>query len=188
MTSAFYALGTLAVGVALYVALRKPVHAYYAVRGDRVVTCPDNRATAAVRVNAAQAVLSGTDRADRLRLESCTRWPEKADCGQNCLAQIAEQSTDCLVRTQITRWYTDKTCVLCGKALRLLDWTQRRPAVRTPDGRTLQWSDIKLETLPVVLATHTAVCWNCHVAETFRRERPDLVIDNPHARTSGPQG
>ena len=184
MIPTFYALGTFVVVVALYVVLRKPVRNFFAMRGDRVVTCPDNGATVAVRVDAAHAALSGTDRPDRLRLESCTRWPEKAGCGQDCLSQIAEQPTDCLVKTQVTRWYTDKTCVLCGKALGMVDWTQHRPAVRTPDGRTLQWSDIKPETLPVVLATHAAVCWDCHVAETFRRQRPDLVIDNPHTGIS----
>jgi hypothetical protein len=186
MTPALYAIGTLVVAAALYVVLRMPVRAFFAVRGDRVVTCPDNAATVAVRVDAVHAALSGTGSADRFRLESCTRWPEKAGCGQDCLAQIAEQPTDCLVKTQVTRWYTDKTCGFCGKALGMVDWTQHRPAVRTPDGRTVQWSDIKSETLPVVLATHTAVCWDCHVAETFRRQRPDLVIDNPHTRASRP--
>jgi len=51
----------------------------------------------------------------------------------------------------------------------------------TPSGSTLEWRDIRPEFVPDVLNTHRAVCWDCHVAETFRRTRPDLVIDNPHA-------
>jgi hypothetical protein len=186
MAPTFVALGSLILVAVLWAVLRTPVRRWLALRGDRVVTCPDNGSTVAVRLDAAHAALSRTGGADRLRLESCTRWPEKAGCGQECLAQIAGQGTDCLVKTQVTRWYVDKTCVLCGKALGTIDWTQHQPAVRTPDGQTLQWGDIKPETLPLVFATHAAVCWNCHVAETFRRQRPDLVIDNPHAGTSGP--
>jgi hypothetical protein len=33
-----------------------------------------------------------------------------------------------------------------------------------------------------VMRTHEAICWDCHVAETFRRQRPDLVLDNPFAK------
>ena len=36
-----------------------------------------------------------------------------------------------------------------------------------------------LEKLQEVLATHWPVCWNCHVAETFRREHPELVAHRP---------
>lgn len=187
MTLLFYALGTVVVVVALYVLARKPVRDYIAARGDRVVRCPENGATVAVRVDAARVALSAPDSPGRFRLESCTRWPERAGCGQECLAQIEAQPTDCLVKTQVTRWYTDKTCVLCGKALGLIDWTQRKPGLRAPDGRTLEWHDIRPENLPEVLATHSAICWDCHVAETFRRQRPDLVIDNPHVgRPGGP--
>lgn len=179
MTAAFYVIGTLVIAAVLYFALRKPVREYFAVRGDRVVTCPDNNQTVAVRVDAAFAARTAASGREELRLETCSRWPEKAGCGQECLAQIETQADGCLVRTQVTRWYTDKTCVCCGKALGLIDWTQRKPALRRPDGTTVEWADIKVESLPDVFATHAAICWNCHVAETFRRERPDLVIDDP---------
>jgi hypothetical protein len=84
------------------------------------------------------------------------------------------------VRTKVTGWYADKTCALCGKPLGSIDWTERKPAVMAPSGLTLEWRDIRPETLPDVLSTHAAICWDCHVAEAFRHSRPDLVIDNPH--------
>ena len=34
----------------------------------------------------------------------------------------------------------------------------------------------------LALATHRAVCFDCSVAETFRREHPELVLDNPWAK------
>jgi hypothetical protein len=169
----------LAVVVALYAALRRPVGAFIRMRGARVITCPDNQQPAAVRVDAGHAALSSAGGREHLRLESCSRWPEKAGCGQDCLKQIEAQPDNCLVKTQVSRWYTDKTCALCGKALGLIDWTERKPALRAPDGRTVEWRDVKPETMYQIMATHAAICWDCHVVETFRRERPDLVLDNP---------
>jgi hypothetical protein len=182
MTGLFDALGTLAVVAAVYLIFRKRIRAYVLMRGDRVVACPDNGQFVGVRVDATHAALSAADSPGHLRLESCTRWPEKAGCGQECLRQIEAQPVDCLVRTQVTQWYTDKTCAICGKAVGLIDWTQQKPALRGPDGRTVQWHDVRPEALHDVLATHDPVCFTCHVAETFRREQPGLVIDDRTAR------
>jgi len=168
-------LAAAVAGVLLWRSFRQ----YFRVRGDRVVACPENDQTVAVRVDAAHAALTAAGGHERLRLESCTRWPEKAGCGQQCLAQIEAQPTDCLVRTKVHRWYADKTCACCGAALGQVDWTEHKPALRAPDGTTLEWSRVPPEQLYQVMASHAAVCWDCHVAETFRRVRPDLVIDKP---------
>jgi hypothetical protein len=181
MAGVFYVLGTLVVVAALSLVIGSLVRKYLAARGDRVVSCPDNGQPVAVRVDATHAAMTAAGTPHHLRLESCTRWPEKAGCGQECLTQIEAQPVDCLVRTQVTRWYEDKACVLCGKECGQVDWLQHKPAVRTPDGLTVEWQDIRPETLPEVLATHSPICWDCHVSETFRRKRPDMVLDNPHA-------
>ncbi|MDO8835720.1 MAG: hypothetical protein Q7V01_08985 [Vicinamibacterales bacterium] len=181
MTTVFYALGTLIVVAVLYFAIRVPVRKYLEARGDRLVSCPDNGQEVAVRVDAVHAAVTPNSVSGHLRLESCTRWPEKVGCGQECLRQIEAQPDDCLVRMQVDRWYADKSCVLCGKALGDLDWTVHKPAVRSPEGLTVEWHDIKPESLWGVLSSHDPVCWDCHVAETFRRQRPDLVLDHPHA-------
>jgi hypothetical protein len=181
MTALAYLVVAFVVATAAWLLLRRPVRAYLAMRGDRVVSCPENNQPVAVRVDAARAALGAVAGGGRWTLESCTRWPEKAGCGQQCLRQIEAAPADCLVRTQVTRWYAGKDCVLCGKPLGSIDWTERQPAVRTPSGHTLEWRDIRPETLPDVLSSHTPICWDCHIAESFRRARPDLVIDNPHA-------
>jgi hypothetical protein len=180
MTALMYLLIGLVAAGAAYALLQKPIREYFRMRGVRVVACPENEQTVAVRVDAGHAALTAAGGHERLRLESCTRWPEKAACGQECLKQIEAQPMDCLVRTQVSRWYTDKTCALCGQALGMVDWTEHRPALRAPDGSTLEWQAVAPEKLYDVMATHTPICWDCHVAETFRRGRPDLVIDNPH--------
>lgn len=181
MNAAMYVIGALAVVAALYFVLRKPIREYFRMRGDRVVACPDNGETVAVRVDAGHAARTTAAGREHLRLEACTRWPEKAGCGQECLTQIEAQPLDCLVRTQVGRWYEDKSCALCGKPLNHVEWGEHKPALLRPDGVTLVWADVKPEALYEVFASCTPVCWDCHIAETFRRQRPDLVIDNPHA-------
>jgi hypothetical protein len=83
----------------------------------------------------------------------------------------------------VDRWYADKSCTICGKALGQVEWAAHAPALRGPDGVTLEWRDVRPETMFQVMGTHAAVCWDCHVAETFRRQRPDLVLDNPFVKS-----
>ena len=185
MTTLLYFLVTLGVVGVLYALLRRPISEYAKMRGARVISCPDNQQPAAVTVDARHAAFTAAGGHEHLRLDSCSRWPEKAGCGQECLTQIETQPMDCLVRTQVSRWYADKACAICGKALGAVDWASHKPALRAPDGRTLEWGDVRPETLFQVMSTHAAICWDCHVAETFRRQRPDLVLDNPFAKQAG---
>ena len=183
MTTLSYIVVVLAAMGLLYALLRRPVSEYFRMRGTRVVACPENEQPAAVTVDARHAALTASGGREHLRLDSCSRWPEKAACGQECLKQIEAQPTDCLVRTQVDRWYADKSCAICGKALGQVEWAAHAPALRGPDGVTLEWRDVRPESLFQVMGTHAAVCWDCHVAETFRRQRPDLVLDNPFAKS-----
>ncbi len=59
--------------------------AWLRYRDTRVVVCPENREMVAVEVDAAHAAWSASQGRPDLRLEDCTRWPEKAGCGQECL-------------------------------------------------------------------------------------------------------
>ncbi|HEY3204662.1 MAG TPA: hypothetical protein VGL03_13510 [Thermoanaerobaculia bacterium] len=68
----------------LWVAAR----AYLKFRGTRVITCPETGCPAAVKVDMGHAARTSVVGETELRLESCSRWPERAGCGQECLAQI----------------------------------------------------------------------------------------------------
>jgi hypothetical protein len=179
MNTVLFLGGTAVAVFVLYLGSIRVLRPYLRLRGTRVVNCPDNQRPAAVELDAAHAALTSSLWRPSLRLEQCSRWPEKAGCGQACLQQVEASPEDCLVRTILTRWYDGKTCGFCGKSLGTIDWGQHRPALLAPSGKTFEWSEIDAVTLAETLATHRAVCWNCHVAETFRRQRPDLVIDNP---------
>lgn len=172
-------LGLVILGLALlYLGLRSALPAYFKFRGTRVVTCPENGQTVAVAVDAKVAAVTALPR-PLLRLESCTRWPEKQNCGQLCLDQIEASPEDCLVRNMLTHWYEGKICVFCRRPLAAIHWHDHKPALLSPEGRTVAWTEVPPEHVPRALATHEPVCWNCHVAETFRREHPELVTDRP---------
>lgn len=156
------------------------VRAYLTYRGTRVVTCPESGAPAAVEVNTRLAVASlASTGQPTLRLASCSRWPKRRDCGQECLAQIEAAPADCLARTMLIRWYEGQRCVFCHRSIGEIRWSDHKPALRTPDGETVGWHAIRAEELPSVLASHLPVCWNCHVAETLRRQHPELIVDDP---------
>ena len=86
---------------------------------------------------------------------------------------------DCLVRSVVTKWYAGKNCAACHRPLGELDWLERKPGLVDASGRARPWPDVPPEQLPEALASHQPICFDCYVAATFRRERPDMVLDNP---------
>jgi len=144
---------------------------FFTYRGERLVTCPETHETAAVKVDALHAAFSD------LRLSNCSRWPERAGCDQRCLAQIAEAPSNCLVSNIVTAWYEGKSCVLCDRPIGTIAWHEKPPALLSPEGTSFEWSEIPHETLPRVFQTCKPLCWNCYLAESFRREFPKLPVD-----------
>jgi hypothetical protein len=167
--------------VVAWVALRPLVRTYLAYRGARVVTCPETGRPAAVEVDAVHAALSRASAGGPLlHLASCSRWPERQGCGQDCLAQVEAAPHDCLARTMLERWYSGKACAYCRRPFGAIHW-DHRPGVRLATGEIVAWPAIRPEHLPTALAAAVPVCWNCQIAETFRREHPELVVDDPPA-------
>ena len=183
MASYLVVFAVVLLGVA---ALAFVMRRYVRLRGTRVVSCPETNDAVAVEIDAGRAALTGAFGKAQFDLTGCTRWPERRDCGRECLAQIEEAPMDCLVRTKLAAWYADKSCAMCGKPFGAVDWVAHRPALMKSAGALLQWQDVKAEELSDVVASHRPVCWDCYVAETFRREHPELVIDNPWKRTQPP--
>jgi hypothetical protein len=100
-------------------------------------------------------------------------------CGQECLAQIEDSPESCLVSTIVNNWYQGKSCAYCRKPFEAIHWHDHPPALVDKERKTVQWNDIPLDKLQEVMGTHLPVCWNCHIAESFRREHPELVVDRP---------
>ncbi len=155
---------------------------YFALRGARIVECPETKAAAAVSLRAARAAAGGS-----LSLAECSRWPERKTCGRQCLAQIEQAPADCLVRTIVTGWYAGKTCTVCRRPLGEIDWFERKPGFVDASGKARPWTDVPPEQLPDVLARDQPICFDCYVAATFRQQHPELVTDNRWER-AGPEG
>jgi hypothetical protein len=153
------------------------VRVYGKFRGRRLVSCPEDRCSAAVRVAAGDAAAESLGGQPRLHLKACSHWPERAGCAQECLAQIENDPQGCLVWNQVQQWYRGRSCAYCRQPIDKIEWHDHRPAVVGPDQKTLQWDEIPAEKLPQVFQTCLPVCWSCHMAETFRREHPDKVVD-----------
>jgi hypothetical protein len=85
----------------------------------------------------------------------------------------AETEASILVRS----WARGRQCAACGGPLETSESAGHHIALRDAKGMTREWIDIATERLPVVLAASVPMCWNCHIAETFRRQHPDLVTD-----------
>ena len=146
---------------ALIFAIAPVVRLYRRYRGTRLVTCPETKASAAVEVDAAHFAFSD-DYRKKLQMKECSLWPERESCGQECLRQIEAAPEDCSVRTIVTKWYDDKNCALCGKAIGKIDWREHMPGVLGPDRKMSPWSEFRPELLPEVMATHLPICRDCH--------------------------
>lgn len=164
---------------ALAAALTRALLRYLKFRGQRLVSCPETHQPAAVRVAAGKAALDEAIGNDQIRLKECSRWPEREGCPQECLAQIEEAPKACLVRTIINQWYQGQSCAYCHKPFGEIHWHDHAPALVDQNGMTLEWDVLPAEKLQEALKTYRPVCWNCHIAESFRRQHPELVVDRP---------
>jgi len=151
--------------------------AWFRFRGDRLITCPENLQPAGVQVDARHAAVTALTAGPDLRLSSCSRWPEKAGCGQECLRQIESSPEDCLIRNILVRWYAGKSCSLCRRPIGEIHLIDQKPALLIPDGVTVDWEAISADKLLGVLETASPVCFSCHLATSFARQHPELVTD-----------
>ncbi|MGB7281065.1 MAG: hypothetical protein WBE13_02290 [Candidatus Acidiferrum sp.] len=93
------------------------------------------------------------------------------------MAEIEEAPKASLVSTIVNQWYQGKECAYCHKPFGELRWDSHKPALIDAELKTVQWSEIPAEKLQETMRTHLPVCWDCHIAETFRREYPEMVVD-----------
>ena len=77
----------LAVGV-VFVLLPTILSTFYDYRRKRSVICPELQRTAEIGVDAGRAARSSLFGRLRLRVESCTFWPERRGCAQACLRSL----------------------------------------------------------------------------------------------------
>jgi len=175
------AIAVLLVGGVVF-SLTLAIQTYLRYRGQRLITCPETKNAAAVRVNVGKAATRALFGKQEVRLDQCSRWPERQNCGQECLTQVHADPQHCMVWNIVADWYKGKACAYCQKPFNEMHWHDRHPALLSPDRVAKQWNEIPAETLPQVFETHLPVCWDCYIAETFRRQNPERVLDRKWER------
>jgi hypothetical protein len=151
--------------------------AWWRYRGRRVIACPENHEPAGVALDVKHAALTALHGDAKLRLTQCSRWPEREDCGRDCLFQIERSPEDCLVPNILTHWYHDKNCAWCGRPIGEIYLAGRKPALLLADKGSVEWSEVPAEQLPQTLAVAQPLCFSCHIANTMVRQHPELVIN-----------
>lgn len=173
-TGTIYVVAVFAAVVAFFIIVAARMFARY--RGARVVTCPETSRPAVVKVDAGHAALSAAwDRLD-LRLENCSRWPDRGRCGEPCVSQIATAPHDCLLRTLLEKWYAGKRCAICDRPVKLLAYHQQ-PGLLNREGRAVDFAAMRPEDLVASLGDCKPLCFDCLLAEQFRQQHPELVTD-----------
>ena len=182
------ALILIAIGIltlaALVFGLAVALGAFVRFRGERIITCPENKQPAAVHINMARVAREALIGKLDLRLYQCSRWPERAGCGQDCLSQVKENPENCLVWNLVDEWYKGKSCAYCQKPFGEIHWHDRHPALLGPDRSVIQWNEVPPENLPQIFQNYLPVCWNCYIAEEFRHKNPERVIERTWERGS----
>ena len=176
MTAQLFVL--LLIGIILVVYAGIALTTWIRVRGTRVVTCPETHKPAAVNVDVGHAAVSAVwDKAD-LKVECCSRWPERAGCDEACVTEIAEEGNDTRPKTIAARFFEGKRCAICGHPIDPINEAALQPGVLHPlTHEAFAWNEIPPEDLPDALAFRRAICANCTLAESFRRRFPDRVVD-----------
>lgn len=166
----------------IYFAIRYFVRTRERFSGVQVIICPETGKQAMVEVDAPHAALTSLLGQPDIRLESCWRWPLNKECGQQCLVELDVAPPECLVRSVLMKWYKGKRCAFCRRTFDEIGLTDHQPALLCLEGISVEWPQVNMSNLAEVLATHTPVCWNCHLAQTFRREHADLVVERSFIR------
>jgi hypothetical protein len=169
LTFALFPLALFFLGAALVTGLplAMSLQNYYRNRGRQSAICPENGEPVDVEMDNKYAFWTAWRGQEHTRLQSCTRWPEKGDCGQECLAQL-DPSPENVERLMLGS-YRDKTCAICTRAITPSDWRRGRLAWLDDGHRLVELRQVNLKQLQFALEGMRPLCWTCHQEERVRQ-------------------
>jgi hypothetical protein len=147
---------------------------YYNNRGRQSVTCPDSGQATDVEVDGKFSFWAALRGQQHSRLQSCSRWPEKGDCGQECLAQVDPSPEN--VDRLLSKWYEGKTCADCARALGEVDWRQSQLAGLDQNRKLVELREMTLDRVASELENIRPPCWTCHQEERERQKVPARIL------------
>lgn len=147
--------------------------------GKRLVSCPETHMPEAVEIDTKAALRSTLTGRPKTQLKACTRWHERAGCGQECLEQIETSPEGCRVLSLLEGWYRGKSCVLCGRAFGMIRWYDHKPGLVNADRKMFSWDELEAKELDEIFAKYYPLCWDCHTTERFIEQNPEKVVFRP---------
>ncbi|HXS98943.1 MAG TPA: hypothetical protein VN736_30315 [Candidatus Limnocylindrales bacterium] len=180
-----HTIALLLLAVLLGAAGLRMIRLYVKYAGPRAVTCPETRAHAAVTLQRGATIRTGLLGTPNLELGACSRWPERAGCGQECTAEIAADPEASLARIIAGRWFEGKKCITCNLEFHKIEWQVAKPALVLADKSCVEWDRVPVDKLPEALADALPLCCTCFLASKMVAERPDLVLKRPAFPKSG---
>jgi len=173
----FFAGAAILIGLPLV----STISTYYKNRGKRSITCPDDQKPAEIEVDrkfALQAAMRGNE---QMRVETCSHWPAREECGQECLVQVDPTPEN--IERLFTKWFDGKPCSICARALTPADWRMGRMAFLDDNFKLVELRQIDLEDLGLVAEPKRPLCWKCHREEKQRQAQP--AVEGPFSAAAG---
>jgi hypothetical protein len=85
---------------------------------------------------------------------------------------------DAATTAELRRFFEGKTCAACGRPIPPVHAFELRPGLRNSETcQAMAWEDIPSANLSATLQSHEPICPHCVIAESFRRDHPELVVD-----------
>jgi hypothetical protein len=176
MTTIVFVLLLVATVLAVYLGIA--IRTAWKMRGKRVVICPETRRPAGVHVDVGHAVTTAVWEKADVRLDDCSRWPERGECEQPCAKQIERHPDSTRTKSISTSYFAGKACVICRKPIDAPNAATLQPGFMNPEGHAvLAWDEVKPADLPEAVEHHYPLCANCTLAESFRQRFPDKVTE-----------
>ena len=94
---------------------------------------PRKSAAGRVSVDARHAAAASLAGKPEFHLTHCSRWPENAGCGRECLREIETSPENCLLHNILVAWYAGKNCAWCGRSIGDIRATERTATGLLPD-------------------------------------------------------
>jgi hypothetical protein len=166
----------LAAVLAVYLGIA--IRTAYRMRGKRVVVCPETKQPAGVTVDVGHAATTAVWEKADVRLKTCSRWPERHDCDQPCVAQIERQPDETRTKVIAGRFFEGKACAICHKPIDPPNAATLQPGFINPVTHVVKaWDEVAPAELPGATSQDLPLCPNCTLAESFRQRFPDRVTE-----------
>lgn len=172
LTFALFPLALFFLGAVLVTGLpiAQALQSFYANRGRRAAICPESGEPVNIEADNEYALRTALHGLEHSRLKSCSRWPEKGDCGQECLAQVEASPEN--VERLLTMWFEGKSCAICARSLKPTDWQRSRLGMLNLQHKLVEMRQIYPFELQAAVEYMRPLCWSCHQEERARQAVP----------------